>query len=471
MRARSLAHWAVCVAASLVTACGGGGDAGGGIGGTGGGGGGTGGGGGIGGTGVSVGTISAFGSVWVNGVEFSSSGTTFKRDDQSVTQNELRVGMVARVDGSISAKTAASISVNSAAKGYVESVTGTTQMVLMGQTIVIDASTAIENGVRPAVGDYAEVHGLVVADGTIAAGFIEKKLTPATPPFAVKGLVKNQSGSTFTIGNLTVNAAGAVTSNMPAGSWNGLQVEVKGTACAGQPVCATLTASKVEPADLQGNIAEAELEGFVSALNANGFNLGAQKVVTTASTVYRGGLASEIVVGSKLEVEGSVSAGVLTATKVSFRESVRFEALLATKNGSSLTLTGLNGITIETNALTRFKNTTLAALNTGAYLRVRGRPGAGNSAIATEVEVQSGGNATRVILQSVATAVSAPNVTLLGIVANTSAISDNNFKDVNDAIIGRTAFFAAAAPGKLIKVRGTLSGSTVSWDQEIQLED
>ena len=258
---------------------------------------------------------------------------------------------------------------------------------------------------------------------------------------------------------------------MPAGSWNGLQVEVKGTACAGQPVCATLTASKVEPADLQGNIAEAELEGFVSALNANGFNLGTQKVVTTASTVYRGGLAGEIVVGSKVEVEGSVSAGVLTATKVTFHESIRLEALVSTRSGSTLTLTGLNGVTVETNALTRFKNTSLAALSTGNYLRVRGRPGVGNSTIATEVEVQSGGNATRAILQSVATAVSAPTVTLLGIVANTTPIADNNFKDVNDAVIGRAAFFAAAAPGKLIKVRGTLNGSAVTWDQEAQLED
>src|SRR5262245_66428647 len=84
------------VVAALIGACGGGG------------------GGGIGGTGasspdVSVGTITAFGSVWVNGVEFSSNGTVIKRDDNSVTQGELRVGMVARVDGSISAKTASTI--------------------------------------------------------------------------------------------------------------------------------------------------------------------------------------------------------------------------------------------------------------------------------------------------------------------------------------------------------------------------
>ena len=91
--------------------------------------------------------------------------------------------------------------------------------------------------------------------------------------------------------------------------------------------------------------------------------------------------------------------------------------------------------------------------------------------IATEVEQKSVSPDARVIMQAVASAVAAPNVTLLGIVVDTTPISNNSFKDVNDTIIGRTAFFAAAAPGKLIKVRGSLNGGTVTWDQEIQFED
>jgi Domain of unknown function (DUF5666) len=467
MSIRMLSRWAACTAACLMVACGGGGDTGGGIGGTGGGGGG-----GIGGTGVSVGTITAFGSVWVNGVEFSSSGTVIKRDDSTVTQSDLRVGMVARVNGSIAGKSADTISVDSAAKGFVESVNGTTQIVLMGQTITIDGATVIENNQRPAAGDYAEVHGLVVADGQIAAGFIERKAAPATPPFAVKGVVKGHvaGGSNFAIGNLAVTVpSSAITSDMPAGSWNGLQVEVKGTACSGRPVCATLTASKVEPADLQGNIAEAELEGFVTVLNADGFNLGAQKVVTNGSTLFSGGVAGDIVVGTKVEVEGSVSAGVFTAAKVSFRESIRIEALVAAKSGNTLTLTGLSGIAIETNSLTRFKNTPLASINVGNYLRVRGRPGSANNVVATEVEVQNGGNTSRVILQAAASALARPAVTLLGIAIDTSAIG--SFKDINDNAITADQFFASTAVGKLIKARGTLGGSTITWNQEIQLED
>lgn len=461
---RALVH---CALAAVLAACGGGG------------------GGGIGGTGgaddVSVGGITAFGSVWVNGVEFrTSSDTTIRIDDTVHPESDLRVGMVARVDGSIANGTANAITVASAVKGYVESV-GTNQMVVMGQTVVTGSGTTIANGPVLA-GHYVEVHGQVAADGTIAAGFVERKTTLAQPPFVVKGLIRNHAagGTTFTIGNLAITlGVNAITNDMPAGSWNGVLAEVKGTACAGNPpasnVCGTLTASKVEPEGVRGNVARVEVEGFVTAFaSVSSFTVGNQPVVTTAGTVFQGGLASEIVPGAKLEVEGSLSNGVLTATKVSFRENVRFEANVASINGTSLTLAGLPGITVETNALTQFKNRPLNQLAAGHNLRIRGRPGAGNTVIALEVEFRSTTPDTRLILQAVASAVASPNVTLLGLVVDTSAIPNNAFKDTNDAVIGRAAFFAAAAPGRLIKARGTLVGNTIVFgaqDGEIQFED
>jgi len=463
---RTVRAWLHAALVAALAACGGGGD------------------GGIGGTGaadISVGAITDFGSVWVNGVEFkTSAATTIRIDDNPHPESDLRVGMVARIDGSISGASASTISVRSAVKGHVESV-GTNQMVVMGQTVVTGAATTISNG-PIAAGHYVEVHGQVVEDGTIAGNFIERKAALATPPFVVKGFIRNHvaGGTTFTIGNLTVAlGAGAVTGDMPAGSWNGVLAEVKGTACAGNPpasnVCGTLTASKVEPEGVRGNVGRIEVEGFVTAFTSSAsFTVGSQPVVTTGATVFEGGLASEIVLGTKLEVEGSLSGGVLSATKVSFRENVRFEANLLAKGGSSFTLAGLPGITVEVNALTQFKNASFAQLAAGNNLRVRGRPGSGNTVIATEVEQRSVGPDTRVILQAVATAVSNPTVTLLGIVVDTTLIPNGEFKDVNDNPIGRTAFFAAAAPGRLIKARGTLSGNAIVFgaqDGEIQFEN
>jgi len=222
MKLRRLVTWITASATlAIAAACGGGGSSGG-----------------IGGTGVAYGTITAFGSVWVNGVEYDTSNTNFKTDDNpngGGRQDELRVGMVVRVDGSISAKTAATITEDDAVKGLVEQVIDANRMVVMGQTLQIDSTTRFDNGVVPVVGDRVEVHGLIAGDGVIAAGYIEKKTTAPTPPFAVKGIVKNQdtAAQTFQVGTLTVQYAGATVGDMPAGSWNGLQVDIKGSACGG----------------------------------------------------------------------------------------------------------------------------------------------------------------------------------------------------------------------------------------------
>ncbi|HSW27601.1 MAG TPA: DUF5666 domain-containing protein, partial [Burkholderiaceae bacterium] len=278
--------------------------------------------------------------------------------------------------------------------------------------------------------------------------------------------------------NITMGANPTL-NDMPAGSWNGLQVEVKGTACSGNPpatnVCGTLTASKIEPHDPRGDVARLEVEGFITQFtSASSFTVGSQAVVTTGSTVFEGGVPADLVLGTKVEVEGSLNSGVLTASKVSLRESIRFEANVASKGANTLTLAGLNGITIETNSLTEFKNVTFAQLAVGNNLMIRGRPGANNTVIATELERQDTAPDSRVIIQAVASAVSAPNITLAGFVVNTTNIPDNEFNDVNGNVIGRDAFFAAAAPGKLIKARGTLSGNTIVFGQqdgEIEFED
>jgi hypothetical protein len=42
-------------------------------------------------------------------------------------------------------------------------------------------------------------------------------------------------------------------------------------------------------------------------------------VQTTVYTVFEGGVAGDIALGKEVEVDGALSGGILTATKVSFR--------------------------------------------------------------------------------------------------------------------------------------------------------
>jgi len=432
-------------------------------------------GGGTGGAGVtgSFGTITAFGSVFVNGVEFSTSGATIVLDDNPATESNLRVGMVVTVSGPRSGSGSATrIEVDDAVKGFVEAKLDANHWTVMGQTVLVDDQTRFENNVQPGVGDFAEVHGLVVASGTISGSFIEKK-NASFPPFEVKGLVKNHNDAakTFDIGALTVNYNSATIRDMPnpaGNAWNGLLVEAKGNTCATTPVCGTLTANKVEPNGPQMQDAdEFEIEGFVTKINSpTDFVVGNQRVVTTASTLFEGGVAGDIAIGVKLEVEGVLAGGVLTASKVEFRDSIKIEADIDTVGASSLTLRGLPGITVTVNSLTQFEGSVsgLNNLVAGDHVRIRGRASGSNTVIATEVEKRSPD--ARVELQGPIQSITgaSPNqiVTILGVAVNTTGVV---FEDVN-----RATFFAQAVVGTLVKARGSLSGSTVTWS-EMELED
>jgi uncharacterized protein DUF5666 len=448
--------------------------------------------GGTGGTGVTssptpttaFGTISNFGSVFVNGIEFSTTGANIMLDDNPATQNDLRIGMVITVSGSRSGTlgSATRIDVDGAVRGFVEAKPDANHWTVMGQTILVDDRTNFENSIQPGVGDFAEVHGLITGDGVIAAGFIEKQATPISPIFEVKGFIRNHNNGTktFQIGALVVDYSNATLNNMPdpTNSWNGLLIEAKGGTCLANPICGTLAASKVEPSGPQvQDAAEMEAEGFVTSFtSASDFFVGSQHVVTTGSTVSECGVASDIAVGVKVEVEGTLVAGTLTASKVVFEDSINLEADIATitLGTNSLTLNGLPGITVTVNSLTDFTGG-VSALNNlvvGDHVRIRGRATSGNNVIATQVDKRSADTLIELqgTIQSISGSSTSQVVTILGIAVDTSGFSSSNgFLDVNASTITRSAFFAKAAVGTLVKASGTLGGSTITWN-EIELE-
>lgn len=427
-------------------------------------------GGGIGGTGAAYGEITGFGSVWVNGVRYDTASASFRKDDVSVSQADLRVGMVARVEGSATAGTATLVTVDSALKGRVEQVTAA-GYVVMGQTVQVDAGTVFEDDVRPAAGDYVEVHGLPQAAGTVAATYIERQATPATPPYAVTGFVgaHDTAASTFTVGGLTVAYAGGDSGDMPGGSWVGLVVQAKGSTCSSTPVCGTLTASQVEPSGPRiASSPKAEIEGYVSALTVDGFMLGAQRVVVSGSTVFEDGVLADLVVGTKVEVEGAITDGVMTASKVEFKAGARIEADVLAVDEDRLTLAGLPGIEVQITAQTELEGVgSIDDVTPGMHVRLRGRPVGASLVVATEFERRSPD--VDVELRGSVASVSGALITVLGVSIDTTGMPDSAFRE-EDAVIGRAAFFAALTEGRSIQARGNRSGDLVIWEA-LELKD
>jgi len=446
---------------------------------------------------VSSGTITNFGSVYINDRKYEIDDSTSTSVDGSAAVNGdvaaksiLKLGMVVKVSGiaSGSSRKASTIIQEDTAEGPIQSVdVPNSRFVVLGQTVLVDDTTKFDTGVNLgnlAVNQVVEVSGLVKGDGVIAASFIERKVSVGCSlGCEIKGIVNNHNhaATTFQIGGLTVNyAAPALISDMPVPSgrnWNNLFVEVKGGVF--NSGTSTLIATQVESEGFQApNGTQVELEGFVTSLiggTGNGhFMLGTTEV-QGASALYLGGTIDEVAVGQKLEVEGAYMNNVLTATKVKFKDAVRIESNVASTIANTLTLEGLPGITIiVVNGQTMFKGVVdLAGIESGDNVRIRGRESAGNTVIATEVELRNPKPNLNpdVDLQGPVQVVSNQNLTILGVQVNTSGFTDpDDFQGLTDKPIGRAAFFTAVNFGALVKVKGRLTGGAVTW-REAELED
>jgi hypothetical protein len=176
-----------------------------------------------------------------------------------------------------------------------------------------------------------------------------------------------------------------------------------------------------------------------------------------------------VALGVEVEVEGSLVNGVLIAGEVSFKDSVEIEGDVntVTSGGATpnLTISGLPGITVFVNAQTEFTGglANLGQLVFGDHVSVQGQPTGATTVMAARVERRSAD--TRVALNGAVQSIANPTVTVLGVPINTAGISDTNFTDSDDAIIGRAAFFSAVKAGTFVEAKGNLIGGSVVWNE------
>ena len=173
---------------------------------------------------------------------------------------------------------------------------------------------------------------------------------------------------------------------------------------------------------------------------------------------------ANIVVGAKVEAEGTWANGVLNATKISFRRNVKLESDVDTIiDANSFTLAGLPGITVTTNSATFFE----VAVTPGAHIRVRGTEGPNNTVLATRIEDRDG--STDAFLQGPVDSKAGTVITILGIPVNTSTIVE--FENSSEFMITRQAFLDLTQPGTLVKVKGDLQPGPIVIFDEAELED
>jgi len=347
---------------------------------------------GIGGSGyISTGTVTGFGSVFVNGVKFEvDNETTFEVEDQASSQSDLRIGMVVQVKGSINpdgvSGNATQIRygdqlegpvVGTVASGVIDTNPDGTQKSfrVLGTNVIVDSVDTVFDGTSFDFGSITldntvEISGYFDENQTLRATFIRLISVNFDPTenVEIEGVISNLLGSTFNIDNVNVNATSA-TAVPDGGLQTDLYVEVKGTY---DIASNTITAVSVEQEDIELNNdgSEVSVEGYITRfVDITDFDVNGVKVDASAATFLPASLQSELALGKKIEVEGAISNQVLIASSVEVRGgdaeifATVSNVLTANADGTgTLTIspyTGAPAITITATTATNFEDSLL----------------------------------------------------------------------------------------------------------------
>ncbi|MFQ5635677.1 MAG: DUF5666 domain-containing protein [Gammaproteobacteria bacterium] len=447
--------------------------------------------------GVKSGTVTGFGSIIVNGVEFEVSGSAFDIDDNSSSsgQSDLSIGDVVVVTFDPAAPTVATtVFSDDAVEGPIDSIDlATSTMVVAGQTVAVDPDTSFDDslgvtgldGLTPDT--VVEVTGLFEASGNIRATRVEPSTAPGVGEFEVHGFVTGLTATTFMINALTVDFSSATIDNsFPGGmiSENDF-VEAKGTALAG----GVLTATKVEPDAVNGidtstfsnfDEIQIEIEGFITRFGSSGdFDVSGFPVDASGAT-FTGGVATDLALNVKVEVEGDRNAsGKLVARKVDIRRSnnLRVVGQVDSKDDAAGTLTVL-GITATVDGSTRREDKSSARLEpfnlsdvmVDDYVEVRGGadPASAGDILASLLERDDlpGLPGEGAELRGFIDSITLPNnFTIAGV--DIDASNPSSFLN----LAGNTITVNDLQVGDLVDVKGTETGMTMLAADEIQLEN
>jgi hypothetical protein len=319
---------------------------------------------------TTVGQITGFGSIYVNGIEFDTVGASYEVDDAMASDDDaLAVGMVVKVEGSVSADgltgKAFSVSYDDDIEGVVENLAVTDDpdvktFVVMDVTIVADANkTNFDNDDSSfsfdtiADGDVVEVSGDYGPDDRLYATYIEKQ-DADDDEYEAKGVVSlYDGGSNFVLelrNGSTLNVTVAPGAEIPSvGIADDQYVEVEGTIDDPAAATKTLTAFKVELEDddrLDDDDNEVEVKGILNYdTESDTWFVKDIPLAIGGGTEYsplslETMLADQSAAGLFVEVEGDYVGDVLQVEKIELEEDeLGFKAdILSKSDGGTLTL-------------------------------------------------------------------------------------------------------------------------------------
>jgi hypothetical protein len=451
------------------------------------------------------GTITGFGSVFVNGQEFATDMHTQvldgDNDDAASSTSNLAVGMTVDVDAS--GGSATMLRFTSAVRGEVDAVDPTNgTLTVLGQTVQTTGGTSFAGNVGNTssgsavaqlsdirVGDYVVVFGYLECAGMdCSSGATSIVATLVNEPasvgkYRVQGYVNNYSSSTnsFTINGLTVDivtmgAAATMCNTMGCAFSNGDFVSVRSTMAPSGSFAAnslTLAAADVKLRPVAPTFAMGStvtIEGPVTQLSGTSFVVRGVKVDASGIASSVSGLANNQVV----EVTGTISSGgTLIATSIEVERHATF-ALMGPLDSVSATGFAVLGQTFTVDSHTRFADWSMdvrpfnatnfaSVLMAGNQVIVSGYPsGSGN--VATRVERIPTPASPAAGVEGIVTADNAPTDTMMTVAGITVTLSSTTklFYAGANMTPSLNGFFGAITPNTTIAAAFGAPGSGTS---------
>lgn len=298
-----------------------------------------------------VGQITGFGSIYVNGVEYDTTGASYDVDDVMASgDSALSVGMVVKVQGSVNADgrtgSASSVHYDDEIEGIVENLATDTlepsikTFTVMGVTVQADQNRTHFDGEDDPdfsfdtimMGDHVEVSGEYSGDVLIAS-YIEEQ-DAADDDFEAKGTVTEyDSLNSFVLvlkNGATLNVTLAASAEIPSvGVANEQYVEVEGTIPDPVNFPDSMLATKVELEDddgLEDDDDEVEIKGILSYdMESDSWSVRDVTVAFGDGTEYkpeslRDSIADLSASGLTVEVEGHYLNEVLQVDEIELEE-------------------------------------------------------------------------------------------------------------------------------------------------------
>lgn len=342
--------------------------------------------GGIRGTGSSVGPVSGFGSVFVNGVEFSTDdipNREVESNDGITAEGLLSEGMILRVEGEWrddGTGTAEKLSYDDTLRGPVGQVTpdpsGAGEFVtlaVMGQSVRVDRQTVVRGTTFATllggsqIADHVRVSAWRQGDGSYRAGYI-RTIDPDLTDIELEGGVSavDTAINEFTIGTITVqydeNSVSFGSGLTEADLIDGTVLEVEGT-LAGN----VLTAATIDRDDARrfSRSSEDDIE-FTATIDSpytpsggatrpGEFTMGGLTVRVTDATELDDGITVEdLIEGLLIQVEGKfLSDTVVEADEIELRDgNAKVKGVISSAADNTFIIGGVEVLISPTTAFT-----------------------------------------------------------------------------------------------------------------------